>query len=211
MENEYYPFVNLPLGYAFDALEPFIDQKTMELHHNRHLGAYIQNLNAFLKDRPRLQKLSLEALIRFACRLSREEAVTLRNNAGGVFNHRFFFHLMHPPLADSGPGPVGHLAEALIRRYGDIAAFEEAFLAAARSVFGSGYAWLVSDGGLLRIVTTANQNCPLARDLLPILNVDVWEHAYYLKHYNDRAAYLKDWWQVVDWQAAERNFLLTRQ
>lgn len=208
MENEYYPFVNLPLPFPPDALEPFIDGKTMMLHHDRHLKTYIENLNAFLKDRPRLQKLSLPALIQTAGHLPREEGTTLRNNAGGVFNHRFFFHLLAPVAAGGGAGPAGQLEGALRRRFGGVAEFTEAFEKAALSVFGSGYAWLVKRSGRLCIVTTPNQNCPLEMGQTPILCVDVWEHAYYLKHYNERAAYLKDWWQVVDWGEAERNFLL---
>ncbi len=200
--NDYYPFINLPLPYDYDALEPYIDTKTMQLHHDRHLQTYIDNLNAVLKENPRLQKFSLEQLIRGAHRLPRELQTRVRNNAGGVYNHRFFFENMTP----SSQEPSGVLADAVDRTFGGPEAFEKKFTEAALSVFGSGYAWLVSDRGRLRIITSPNQNTPLEEGLCPILNLDVWEHAYYLKHYNRRADYIPDWFNVVNWDRAEDNY-----
>ena len=140
MENEFYPFVNLPLPYAYDALEPFIDAKTMMLHHDRHLQTYIDNLNNALKDRPGLQELSLEQLICNASRLQDDVQRTIRNNAGGVYNHRFYFDLLTNPAKRE---PQGGLRRAINSRFGGFSEFREAFTKAALSVFGSGYAWLL--------------------------------------------------------------------
>ena len=203
MENEYYPFVNLPLPYAYDALEPFIDAKTMMLHHDRHLQTYIDNLNNALKDRPGLQELSLEQLICNASRMHDDVQSTIRNNAGGVYNHRFYFDLLTNPAKRE---PQGGLRQAIDSNFGGFSEFREAFKKAALSVFGSGYAWLVCDNGTLVIVTTPNQNNPLECGMCPILTIDVWEHAYYLKHYNVRADYIEDWFSVVNWEQAQCNF-----
>lgn len=203
MENIYYPFVNLPLPYEDNALEPFIDEKTMQLHHDKHLQTYINNLNEALKDRPKLQKMSLEQLIRFSSRLPREMQATIRNNAGGVYNHRFFFDGLQNP----SPGePYGKLKDAIDRQFGGYDVFRDAFKKAALSVFGSGYAWLVTDYGKLRIITTPNQNSPIEQNLCPVITIDVWEHAYYLKHYNVRADYIDDWLKVINWNTAEQNY-----
>lgn len=204
MENEYYPFVNLPLPYAYDALEPYIDEKTMRLHHDKHLQTYIDNLNGILEDNFCLRRLSLEQLIIRSCRMPRELGDKLRNNAGGVYNHRFYFDLLANPAPDA---PSGALAIAINRQFDGFDNFKQEFKKAALSVFGSGYAWLVCQGGRLKIVTTANQNNPLEANQCPILTIDVWEHAYYLKHYNVRAAYIDDWFCVVDWQKAGENYL----
>lgn len=204
MENAFYPFLNLPLPYAYNALEPFIDEKTMHLHHDRHLQTYIDNLNAILKEQPALQKLSLTQLIQNARKLPAELQTPIRNNAGGVYNHRFFFNgLVNPSEAQ----PEGKLSSQINRQFGSLEDFQQAFQAAALSVFGSGYAWLVSDHGELKILTTPNQNNPLEQGLSPILTIDVWEHAYYLKHYNVRAGYIRDWLQIINWAQAEQNYL----
>lgn len=203
MENAYYPFVNLPLPFPNDALEPFIDEKTMMLHHDRHLQTYIDNLNVLLQNRPWLQKRSLTELIQTASQLPAELQAPLRNNAGGVYNHRFYFDLLAKPV---GAAPSGALLTAIDRDFGSFDRFQEIFKKAAMSVFGSGYAWLAAADGRLRIITTANQNTPLEHGLCPVLAVDVWEHAYYLKHYNLRADYLDDWYRVVNWPRAEKNF-----
>ncbi len=206
MTNNYYPFFNLPLPYDYSALLPFIDEKTMELHHDRHLQTYINNLNAALADYPQLQELSLVQLIQNAYRLPEPLQTNIRNNAGGVYNHRFFFHGMIPP-GSSDNLPQRNLAQEIDRQFGSFAAFRESFQKSALSVFGSGYAWLVVCRGQLMIITTANQNSPLAQNLCPILTIDVWEHAYYLKHYNLRTDYIDDWFHVINWQAAEKNYL----
>lgn len=200
MESQCYPYVNLPLPYGYGALEPYIDEKTMRLHHDKHLQTYIDNLNKALEEHPYLQRRTLEQLVQGSAGLP--EAI--RSNAGGVYNHRFYFDLLKNPAA---AGPDGALREAVRCCFGDEQRFRDLFKKAALSVFGSGYAWLAWDRGRLRIVTTPNQSSPLEQGMCPILNVDVWEHAYYLKHYNLRAAYLDDWFQVLDWAQAERNFL----
>lgn len=203
MENEFYPFVNLPLPYAYNALEPFIDQKTMHLHHDKHLQTYIDNLNKILEDSPNLQSMSLEELIKNACRLPQRLQTPVRNNAGGVFNHRFYFEGLANPSTEA---PTGQLADAINRQFGGFAQFEAAFQEAALGVFGSGYAWLVSACGNLQILTTPNQNSPIERGFCPILTIDVWEHAYYLKHYNVRADYFNDWKRIINWEKAEQAY-----
>lgn len=200
MENRY-PYVNTPLPYAYDALEPFIDEKTMHLHHDRHLQTYIDNLNGLLRDCPALQCLPLEKLLTSPCHIPAPLAVPVRNNAGGVYNHRFFFAGMAPP---SGAMVRGRLYCEIDRQFGGLDRFKTLFKAQALEVFGSGYAWLVQEGGRLKITTTPNQDTPLARGQYPLLTIDVWEHAYYLKHYNQRAAYIDDWFAVVDWNRAEQ-------
>lgn len=203
MENEYYPFTNLPLPYDYNAMEPYIDEKTMRLHHDRHLQTYIDNLNRILEENPDLQKLSLRELILSVPRLPYPVQLGVLNNAGGVYNHRFYFDILANPAKQQ---PERKLAEAIARDFGGIEAFCREFKKAALSVFGSGYAWLVSDRGSLKIVTTPNQNTTLSMGLCPIINIDVWEHAYYLKHYNVRADYIEDWFRILNWEKAEENF-----
>ena len=201
--NSYYPFINTPLPYSYDALEPFIDEETMYLHHDRHLQTYIDNLNRFLEEHPSLQKFSLEELLSIWRRLPCHLQTPLRNNAGGVYNHRFYFDSMTPP-GSSCSAP--RLFEAMSCQFGSPENFRSQFKEAALSVFGSGYAWLVLDRGCLKIVTSANQNTPLTCSRTLILNIDVWEHAYYLKHYNLRADYIDDWFRVVNWGMAENRY-----
>lgn len=202
--NEHYPFVNPPLPYAYDAMEPYIDRKTMELHHDRHLQTYVDNLNNILKDYPEYQSLSLEQLLLYPELLPDSIQTAVKNNAGGVYNHIFYFSMLKNPA----PMPENNaLLKSIRAQYGSVEAFLDAFSKAALSVFGSGYAWLVQDAhGALKIITTANQDTPLAANLYPILPIDVWEHAYYLKHYNKRADYIKDWMQIINWEAANKNF-----
>ena len=221
--NNLYPFVNTPLPYAYDALEPFIDEKTMHLHHDRHLQTYIDNLNKLLDENPSLQRFSLEELITHWCRLPKQLQTPVRNNAGGVFNHRFYFEGMIPigeqctsaafdmtcscfgEVLNSGDRPASFSLE-MSRQFGSPEQFRTQFKEAALSVFGSGYAWLVMENGRLVITTSANQNTPLSKNQHPLLNIDVWEHAYYLKHYNIRVAYIDDWFRVVNWRMAEERF-----
>lgn len=199
------PFENTPLPYAFDALEPYIDARTMEIHHDRHLQAYIDGLNRAIAPFPALQNC-------IAARLAVLNAPALRcirpalcRNAGGVFNHRFYFAGMTPD--GSRRLPCGALQSAVLQTFGTQAAFEDAFTKAALGVFGSGYVWLVRDvAGRPRIITTANQDTPMARGLRPLLCCDVWEHAYYLKHQNRRADYAADWLRVADWARANDIF-----
>ena len=197
-------WVNEPLPYDYGALEPYIDEQTLHLHHDRHLQSYVDNLNKALEPYPELQSLPLEQLLLEADQLPPEKGVAIARNAGGVYNHRFYFECMAPKGADR---PGGALAQAIDQSFGSFAAFQQAFTTAAQGVFGSGYGWLVSDRqGQLSILTTANQSTPLTEGLCPILTVDMWEHAYYVKHYNKRPDYLSDWWQVVNWPAAEARY-----
>lgn len=204
MQNQYYPFINLPLPYDYAALEPFIDEKTMHLHHDRHLQTYIDNLNSALKACPSLQKISLIDLLKNLSALPSEHENKIRNNAGGVFNHRFYFELLTKP---STLKPEGMLALAINQYFESFDNFKMLFKNAALSVFGSGYAWLVVNNNKLCIITTANQNTPLELGMIPILTIDVWEHAYYLKNYNLRANYIDNWFQIVNWELAEKNFV----
>lgn len=203
--NEHYKFVNTPLPYAFDAMEPYIDEKTMWLHHNRHLQAYIDNLNKTLSEYPSFQNWTLEELIMNIPSLPKEIQTTVKNNSGGVFNHQFYFsNLLNPAPSQ----PIGMLCEAIKKEFGSYTAFQNQFKAAAMSVFGSGYAWLVVNAlGQLCIITTQNQDTPLTLGMCPVLNIDVWEHAYYLKHYNLRADYINDWFHVVNWNRANQNYI----
>lgn len=202
--NEHYPFVNPPLPYAYDALEPFIDTKTMQLHHDRHLQTYVNNLNNTLKDYPELQSWSLEKLIYNADKLPLAIRQPIKNNGGGVYNHIFYFDGMTNSETRS---QAGTLYPAIIRDFGSVERFYNEFKNQALSVFGSGYAWLVVDqNGKLRIVTSANQDTPLVQNFCPVAAIDVWEHAYYLKHYNERAAYIDDWFNVVNWERASELY-----
>lgn len=202
--NGHYPFVNPPLPYAYDALEPYIDTKTMQLHHDRHLQTYVDNLNTILKDYPEYQDLSLEQLLLYPDLLPASIRTAVKNNAGGVYNHIFFFStLKKPTQMPESNALLTHIAA----QFGSTEKFLTAFLKAGLSVFGSGYAWLVQDAhGFLKIITTQNQDTPLTANLSPILPLDVWEHAYYLKHYNKRADYIKDWMQVINWDEADKKF-----
>lgn len=199
------PFENTPLPYAFDALEPYIDARTMEIHHDRHLQAYIEGLNRAIAPFPALQNCTAARLAVLNAPALRCIRPALCRNAGGVFNHRFYFAGMTPD--GSRRLPCGALQAAVLQTFGTQAAFEDAFTKAALGVFGSGYVWLVRDvAGRPRIITTANQDTPMARGLRPLLCCDVWEHAYYLKHQNRRADYAADWLRVADWTRANDIF-----
>lgn len=200
-ENNIYPFVNLPLPYAYDALEPFVDEKTMRLHHDKHLQTYINNLNAAIEKAPRLKTLPLKHLIAYADRLPLPLRNTIKNNAGGVFNHRFYFDQLVNP---SNGKPTDALFRAINHAFGTFDKFKTQLKNAALSVFGSGYAWLAADGCKLKIVTSANQDVPPCVTLL--LNIDVWEHAYYLKHFNVRADYIDDLFQILNWDLIGKRY-----
>lgn len=194
-------FENPPLPYAFDALEPYIDAETMRVHHDLYLQAYTDGLNALLRDNPRLCGLPLSRLLCLAPRLPEPVGLPLSRQAGGVYNHRLFFESMAPQ--GTGGAPDGALETAIVRAFGSPAGLRDALAATALSVFGSGYAWLAADGwGRLSVCTTPNQETPLPRGLCPVLNLDVWEHAYFLKHFNKRAAYVADWMNVINWKHA---------
>lgn len=202
--NDCYPFCNTPLPYGYDALEPFIDEKTMHLHHDKHLQTYIENLNNQLKDQEMLQKWTLEEFLMKWCTLEPELQIPIRNNAGGIYNHRFYFAGMAPASEKTLSGP---LLKKIERQFGSMTNFRSLFKQAALSVFGSGYAWLVLEQGRLKIITTANQNVPMLRFQCPLLCIDVWEHAYYLKHYNKRADYIDDWFDVVNWDETLKRYM----
>ena len=199
-----YPFTLRPLPYSYEALCPEISDTTLHFHHDKHLQTYVDNLNKALRNYPFLQTFTLEQLLCNLESMPMEIRTQIRNNAGGVYNHRFYFNGLSK---EHGQRPQGELAEAIDRQYGSYEKFKEEFTGAALSVFGSGYAWLVIDPqGKLKIVTTANQDTPLAGNLAPVLVIDVWEHAYYLKHFNVRADYIKDWFEVVNWRFSEEQY-----
>ena len=174
----------------------------MILHHDRHLQAYIDKLNLLMSECRQLQKLSLQEILKNPCRIPEEKRRDVINNAGGVYNHRFYFNGMSP---DCHGLERGALHRKMSESFTSFENFKNEFTDAAMSVFGSGYAWLVYDGKKLKIITTKNQDTPLCRGFIPILNIDVWEHAYYLKHYNDRKAYIEDFVKAVNWSMAEKR------
>ncbi len=204
MENDKYPFVNLPLPYEYSALEPFIDTKTMEIHHNNYLQYYIDNLNSTIADYPELQQLTLEELIRNSVYLLDGLRIPIQNNGGGVYNHRFYFNGLQSPSAEK---PEGRLIDMIEAQYGNLENFLVVFKTEALKIFGSGYAWLVFDYGKLRIITMPNQNSPVLLDYCPIIALDVWEHAYFLKHTYMRNAYIDDWNHVINWEVANANYM----
>ncbi len=192
------------LGYAFNALEPHIDAKTMEIHYTKHHQGYVDKLNAAMANHADLAKLPAEELIKKLDAIPEEIRTAVQNNGGGHVNHTFFWKIMGP---GKGGEPKGELAEAIAAKFGSFAAFKEALANAGVSRFGSGWAWLVKGkDGALEIISTANQDSPLTLGKAPIVGVDVWEHAYYLKYQNKRPDYLAAWWNVVDWDQAAKNF-----
>lgn len=198
------PFEMIPLSYAFDALEPVIDARTVEIHYTRHHATYLKNFNSALEKYPELYQKSPEPILTNLEQVPEDIRTAVRNNGGGFVNHNLYWASMSP---DGGGEPQGKLAEAIQKEFGSLSAFKEALEKAGLGRFGSGYAWLSrrADGSLL-VHSTANQDSPLSEGLTPLLVVDVWEHAYYLKYQNRRADYLKDWWDVVDWKGAARRF-----
>lgn len=198
------PFTLPPLPYAPEALEPHIDKMTMEIHHGKHHGAYVTNLNKALESAPNLQGKTVEDLLANNCAIVPEAIRTaVRNNGGGHINHSMFWKIMGP---GKGGSPVGNVAQAITGAFGSFDAFKEKLSAAGMSRFGSGWAWAVKSGGKLEIISTANQDSPVMEGKFPVLGVDVWEHAYYLKYQNRRGDYLSAWWNVVNWHEVENRF-----
>ena len=198
------PFTLPPLPYAPDVLEPYIDKMTMEIHHGKHHNAYVTNLNKALESAPELAGKTVEELLADNCAIVPEKIRTaVRNNGGGHINHSMFWTIMGP---GAGGTPVGHVAEAIVGTFGSFATFKEKVNAAGATRFGSGWAWLVKSGGKLDIISTANQDSPVMEGKYPVMGVDVWEHAYYLKYQNRRPDYLAAWWSVVDWAEVEARF-----
>jgi len=192
------PFTVPPLPYAFDALEPSIDKLTMEIHHDKHHGAYVTNLNKAVESAPALAGKSLEELLANSCAIVPENIRTaVRNNGGGHANHSMFWTIMAP---NAGGEPSGALADAINSAFGGFAQFKEKFAAAATGRFGSGWAWLIKGAAALEIYSTANQDSPLMEGKHVVMGLDVWEHAYYLKYQNRRPEYITNWWNVVNWQ-----------
>ena len=196
--------VTLPaLPYKYDALEPHIDARTMEIHHTKHHQAYVNNLNAAIEKAPELQGKSLDELMRGINNVPESVRTAVRNNGGGHWNHSMFWELMAP---NKGGEPTGKLADAIKKSFGDFAKFKEQFAAAGAGRFGSGWAWLLNDGGTLSITSTPNQDNPLMEGKTAILGLDVWEHAYYLKYQNRRPEYIAAWWNTVNWDAVAGRF-----
>ena len=193
-----------PLPYSSDALEPHIDKTTMEIHHDKHHAAYVNNLNKALESAPDLQNKKLEELLANNCAAVPESIRTaVRNNGGGHANHSMFWVILGP---GKGGQPVGNLAQAINGAFGGFDQFKEKFNAAAAGRFGSGWAWLLKSGSSLDIASTANQDSPLMEGKFPVIGLDVWEHAYYLKYQNRRPEYIAAWWNVVNWEEAEKRF-----
>ena len=192
-----------PLPYAFDALEPYIDAKTMEIHHDKHHGAYVTNLNKALEGNADLQKLSVEQLIAQIDRVPENIRTAVRNNGGGHANHSMFWKIMKK---GGGGEPKGELADAIKSTFGSFADFKTKFNQAATTRFGSGWAWLFSKDGKLTLESLPNQDNPLMSGGKPVMGLDVWEHAYYLKYQNRRPEYIEAWWNVVNWDEITKNF-----
>ena len=196
-----------PLPYPNDALEPHIDALTMEIHHDRHHAAYVTNLNNALKDHPALAALGIEDLLRNLERVPEAARAAVRNNGGGHANHTLFWDTMGP---GGGGQPDGDLLVAIEAAFGSFDTFKEQFAKAATGRFGSGWGWLVSDGGTLSVTSTPNQDTPLMEGKTPILGVDVWEHAYYLKYQNKRADYVAAWFNAVRWDKVAARYAAAR-
>jgi superoxide dismutase, Fe-Mn family len=193
-----------PLPYAPETLEPYIDKMTMEIHHGKHHQAYVTNLNKALESAPELASKTLPELLANNCAIVPENIRTaVRNNGGGHANHSMFWTIMSAP---SGAGPSGALAEAINSAFGSFDAFKEKVNAAGATRFGSGWAWVLNKGGKLEVTSSANQDSPLMEGIEPVMGVDVWEHAYYLKYQNRRPDYLAAWWSVVNWKEVEKRF-----
>lgn len=191
------------LPYAYDALEPYIDEATMKLHHDKHHAAYIQNLNDALAGQDKLMGMEVEEILKTLSRVPEAVRTKVRNHGGGHANHSLFWQIMGPPKESE---PTGELVAAINSTFGSLMSLQEVVNKAAMGRFGSGWAWLVVSNGKLEVIDTPNQDTPLMERKVPILGVDVWEHAYYLKYQNRRADYLKGWWNVVNWSEIERRF-----
>ena len=191
------------LPYAYGDLEASIDAMTMEIHHSKHHNAYVSNLNAALEKHPELAGKTLEALVSDLAGVPEDIRTAVRNNGGGHFNHSLFWTVMAP---NGGGEPSGALASAIDGAFGDFVSFKDTFSKAAATRFGSGWAWLGTKGGKLAVLSMPNQDVPMMEGLTPVLGLDVWEHAYYLKYQNRRPEYVTNWWNVVNWDEVARRF-----
>jgi superoxide dismutase, Fe-Mn family len=192
-----------PLTYAYNALEPHIDAATMKFHHDKHHAAYVKNLNAAVNKYPQLKTKTVEELLLSLDKLPKDIQTIVRNNGGGHLNHSMYWQLMGPK---GGGAPTGAIATAIKTQYGTFDAFKAQFNEAGTKLFGSGWVWLASGNRKLQIVTTSNQDNPIAQGLYPIMGNDVWEHAYYLKYQNRRPDYLAAWWNVINWNEVNKRF-----
>jgi len=192
------------LSYPYDALEPYIDATTMEIHHTKHHGGYVKNLNAALEKYPEWASKSIEDILKDLDNIPADIRTTVRNNGGGHYNHSIFWTIMGP---NGGGEPSGKLAESIDKTFGSFDKFKDEFSNAAATRFGSGWAWLVLDNyGHLSILSTPNQDNPITYSLKPVLGLDVWEHAYYLKYQNKRPEYIQAWWNIVNWEAVTKRY-----
>src|SRR5438552_4084361 len=192
------------LTYPYEALEPYIDKQTMQIHHDKHHGAYVTNLNKALESAPDLQNKKIEELLANNCAIVPENIRTaVRNNGGGHINHSMFWKIMGP---GKGGQPVGNLAQAITGTFGGFDQLKEKLAAAGVGRFGSGWAWLLKSGNSLEITSSANQDSPVMEGKYPVIGVDVWEHAYYLHYQNRRPDYIAAWWNVANWEEAEKRF-----
>lgn len=189
------------LPYAYNALEPYIDEQTMQIHHDKHHAAYVKNLNDALTGNEALLNMPVEKLLADLAKVPEAVRTKVRNNGGGHANHSFFWQIM-----GKSSKPTGKLLDAITSTFGGLETFQEKFAAAGIGRFGSGWVWLVSEGGKLNIVDTPNQDTPVMEGKTPILGLDLWEHAYYLKYQNLRGDYIKAWWNVVNWTEVEKRF-----
>ncbi len=191
------------LPYAYDALEPYIDAQTMTIHHDKHHAAYVTNLNAAIEKHPELFNKSLEQILMDLNAVPEDIRTAVRNNGGGAWNHTMFWNIMAPK---AGGMPKGDLAKAIDSGFKSFDAFKTEFEKAANTRFGSGWAWLVKKGNALSVMSTANQDNPMSEGFTPVMGVDVWEHAYYLKYQNRRAEYVTNWWNTVNWEAVASRY-----
>ncbi|AIF66811.1 superoxide dismutase [Terribacillus saccharophilus] len=191
------------LPYAYDALEPHIDKETMNIHHTKHHNTYVTKLNDAISGKADLESKSLEELVAGVNELPSDVQTAVRNNGGGHYNHSLFWNLLSP---NGGGEPTGEVASAIANKYGTLDKFKEEFAAAAAGRFGSGWAWLIVENGEVEIVSTPNQDNPVMEGKTPILGLDVWEHAYYLKYQNKRPDYISAFWNVVNWDEVERLY-----
>lgn len=195
------------LPYAYDALEPYIDARTMEIHYTKHHQTYINKLNEALDKHPEIADRPLDELLADVDAVPEDIRTAVRNHGGGHSNHSFFWTIMGAPGVGVGKEPEGKIADEIVATFGDVAKFKDEFTKAAGGVFGSGWAWLVIDAdGKLAITSTPNQDSPLMEHQKPLLGLDVWEHAYYLKYQNKRPDYIDAWWNVVNWSAVNEKF-----
>lgn len=197
------------LPYEYDALAPYISSQIQQLHHDKHHQTYVDNLNKALEKYPDLQNKSIEEIITSLDQVPEDVRNIVRNNGGGHYNHSMFWEMMTPKKG-TGQEPTGTLLDKMQHTFGDVKTFKEQFGQAATKVFGSGWEWLVIDKGEVKLMSTPNQDSPLTQGFIPILGLDVWEHAYYLQYYNKRADYIEAWWNIVNWDDVAKRLAATK-